>query len=131
MLYTNASFTNASEERKSITGYVSLLAGACITWKNIKQDYISLNTAESDLVAASEGVREAMWLMLLLKKLGHSSTKHIDIRHLYARDKHEAECISVTYCSTNDMIADALTKPLIQGQFEKLRLMVDVKDLEL
>ncbi|OWZ08421.1 Gag-pol Polyprotein [Phytophthora megakarya] len=115
-----------------------------------------VNTAESELVATSEGVREAMWLRLLLKWLGygqwlpthcwcyntaaisiikdpcsHSSTKHIGIRHLYVRDKHEAKCISVTYCSTNDMIADALTKPLTQGQFEKLRLMMGVKDLEL
>ncbi|POM71841.1 Hypothetical protein PHPALM_11535 [Phytophthora palmivora] len=106
-LYTDSSFANAYEERKSVTNYASLHAGACITWKSMKQDYISLNTAESEFVAASEGVREAI----------HSSTKHIGIRHLHARDKHEEKSISITYCSTNDMIADTLAKPLSQIQY--------------
>ncbi|POM57526.1 Hypothetical protein PHPALM_37946 [Phytophthora palmivora] len=42
----------------SITDYVSILAS---------QDCISLNNAESELVAASEDVQEEMWLRLLLK----------------------------------------------------------------
>jgi hypothetical protein len=51
--------------------YVAILAGACISWKGIKQDCISLNTAKSELLAASESVREAMWLRLLLNELGY------------------------------------------------------------
>ncbi|GMF17505.1 unnamed protein product [Phytophthora fragariaefolia] len=76
-LYTDASFANANEERKSTTGYVSILAGACITWKSVKQDCISVNTVESELVAASEGVREAMWLRLLLDELGYGQVQRI------------------------------------------------------
>ncbi|POM79045.1 Hypothetical protein PHPALM_3350 [Phytophthora palmivora] len=95
-LYIDASFANAYKERKSVTGYVSLLAGCCITWKSIKQDCVSLNTAESELVAASEDVTANYYQ----HKVCHSSTKHIDIRHLYARDKHEEKSISITYCST-------------------------------
>ena len=70
-LYTDARFANTNEQRKSITCYVSILASACITWKSIKQDCLSLQTEESELVAASKGIREAIWLRLLLKELGY------------------------------------------------------------
>ncbi|OWZ00617.1 Retrotransposon Tca5 Polyprotein [Phytophthora megakarya] len=72
-LYTGASFANANEDRKPITGYALILAGAYITWESVKQECISLNTAESKLGAASEGVREAMWLRLLRRELGYGS----------------------------------------------------------
>ena len=32
-----------------------------------------------------------------------------------------AGTISLTYCPTSDMLADIFTKPLVKGQFEKLR----------
>ncbi|GMG16663.1 unnamed protein product [Phytophthora fragariaefolia] len=58
-LYTDASFANANENRKSVTGYVSIMADACITWKSSRQDTVSLHTAQAELIAASEGVKES------------------------------------------------------------------------
>ncbi|GMF21327.1 unnamed protein product [Phytophthora fragariaefolia] len=156
MLYTDVSFANANENRKSVTGYVSIMADACITWKSSRQDTVSLHTAQAELIAASEGVKESEWLWYLLEELGfkqkrpivcwcdnkgaisirkdpanHASTKHINIKEQYARAVHEEGRIVVTYCSTNDMVADALTKALPQTQFEKLRSLMGVKALSL
>ena len=146
---------NANEGRNSITGYISVLADACVSWRSCKQDTISLHTAEAELVAVSEGIRESEWFWLLLKELdleqtrsvkiwcynnaaisiiknpqNHPSTKHIETRYLYARDIHEKGRINVKYCNTKDMVADASTKALPRKQFEKLRELMGLRDLK-
>ena len=42
----------------------------------------------------------------------------------YAREQVERGTITVSYVSTNDMIADLLTKALPQTKFHKLRAMM-------
>ena len=51
----------------------------------------------------------------------HSRTKHIDIRHHFIRDQVEAGNIHLTYCITQQMLADLLTKSLPMDQFRNLR----------
>ena len=153
-IYTDASFANATEKRKSVTGFVSILAGACISWKSARQDCTSLFTAQSELIAVSEGVKESEWLWVLLSELNSkqtkpiniwcdntaaisiiknpinfSSTKHIEVRYLYAREVHEKKRIDIKYCSTNNMIADALTKALPKVQFQKLRALMGIRNV--
>ena len=41
-----------------------------------------------------------------------SASKHVDISDHYARELVETGSIIISYVSTTDMIADALTKPL-------------------
>ncbi|POM77867.1 RxLR effector candidate protein [Phytophthora palmivora] len=50
----------------------------------------------------------------------HKRTKHIDIRYHFAREKVEdGQVVVLDYCSTKDMLADLMTKPIsalgIQG----------------
>lgn len=59
----------------------------------------------------------------------HSRTKHIDIKFHHVRDSVVARKISLQYCPTQDMIADALTKGLPRPQFEKLREGLGVSKL--
>ena len=59
----------------------------------------------------------------------HPMTKHIEIRYLYAREIQEAGRIQMEYCNTNEMIADALTKPLPRPKFEYFRGLMGVHDL--
>jgi hypothetical protein len=42
----------------------------------------------------------------------HSRNKHIDSQHHFIREKLENQKMCLKYCSTEDMIADLLTKPL-------------------
>ena len=153
-LYTDASFANANEERKSVTGYLTIIADACVTWKSARQECTAQHTAEAELVAVSEGVKESEWLWMLLEELGfpqdkpvvcwcdntaaisivcnptnHSSTKHIETKYLYAREVSEKNRIVVKYCNTKDMVADALTKALPESQFIKFRELMGVKDI--
>jgi len=51
----------------------------------------------------------------------HARTKHIDIRYHFVREAIKDRVIELRYCSSQNMTADILTKPLPRKQFEKLR----------
>ena len=49
----------------------------------------------------------------------HGRTKHIEIKYQFIRDLVEVGRIKLTYCASEDMVADMLTKGLPIKQFEK------------
>ena len=150
-LFTDASFGNKEENRRSVTGYLLRVAGAVISARSARQNNISLCTAESELIAASEGVRELEWVWILLEELkislknpiplwcdnmaaiasiknagNHSGTKHIEIRNLYVREVAEKKRVEVKYIKSENQTADILTKALATSQFLKLRSRLGV-----
>ena len=46
------------------------MAKACIHWRSCKQENVSISTAEAELVAVSEGIKESEWLWYLMRELG-------------------------------------------------------------
>ena len=131
-----------------------LLAGAAISWKSSKQTCVALSTAEAEYVALSAAAQEAVWLQqhssdLLNKTIRettilednqsavclaknqqvHGRTKHIEIKYHFIRDLVEAGRIKLTYCPSEDMVADMLTKGLPIKQFEKLRRLAGIDEL--
>ena len=122
-----------------------MLSGAPISWKSRKQSSVALSTAEAEYIALSSATQEVMWLRRLLSELNcapqeatvmnednqsaiamaqntvfHGRSKHIDLRHHFVREQ------VVKYCSSDQMIADMLTKGLTQVKFENLRNMAGV-----
>ena len=61
--------------------------------------------------------------------VSHSRTKHIDIRYHYVCEAVKAGSISLEYCSTEEMLADILTKPLPRPRFKKLRVTMGMDPL--
>jgi hypothetical protein len=59
----------------------------------------------------------------------HSRTKHIDIRHNFLRDHVSKGDNKIDGVSTDDQLADILTKPLDESQFCKLRNELNVIDI--
>ncbi len=57
-------------------------------------------------------------IALVKNPIGHSRTKHIDIRF---------QLINLKYCPTEEMLADLLTKPLPKVLFETLRLLLGME----
>lgn len=47
-------------------------------------------------------------------------TRHLDVRLFKARDMHLAGDIKLEWCSTEDMIADLMTKPIQGATFKRL-----------
>ena len=126
-----------TEDRRAITGYAFLIDGGAVSWSSKKQEIVSLSTTESEYVAATHGMKEALWLRNLLAEVFepladattlfsdnqsaialtrdhqfHARTKHIDVRYHFIRWVVENGTLRLVYCPTADMVADALTKAL-------------------
>jgi hypothetical protein len=52
------------------------------------------------------------------------SSRHIDIRYFWIKDRLGLENIDVVYCPTEQMLADLFTKPLQGNLFRKLKAVV-------
>ena len=101
--------------------------------------------------ALSQATQEAIWLRRLLSDIGsrseeptvifednqgaieisknakfHNRTKHIDVRFHFIREKVLSNEVKVIYLSTEEMLADVMTKGLTKRKFEKLRNMLNI-----
>ena len=50
----------------------------------------------------------------------HGRNKHIAMRFHFLRDLVNDQIVRLTYCSSNEQVADIVTKPLKLGQFERI-----------
>lgn len=68
--YTDADYAGDLDDRKSRTGYTYKLANGPISWCSQRQTCTVDSTTESEFVAHSESVKEAIWLHRLLESIG-------------------------------------------------------------
>ena len=117
-----------------------------------KQTCVALSTAEAEYIAMTSAAQESLQQLLTDLKMEtvksmvvyednqsaismannpqfHGRSKHIDIKYHFIREQVKSGKVQLSYCQSNDMIADILTKGLSTGQFEKLRLMSGVVPL--
>ena len=126
-----------NEDRKVISGYAFMINGGAVSWSTKRQELISLSTTESEYIAATYTVKEALWLRTLISQVFgidlppttlfsdnqstialtkehqyHARTKHIDICFHFIHWVIKDGKIRLIYCPTEEMVADALTKAL-------------------
>jgi hypothetical protein len=147
MIFSFIDVSFATEvDYKSRTGVVISLGGGPVYAESSKQKLNTTGSTESELVGCSDGSKNVIWLRnflieqgykilpakiyqdnkstLALIKNGRSSnrsTRHINIRYFFLKDRVESGEIELQYLPTNEMIADLLTKPLQGVQFRILR----------
>ncbi|XP_046391667.1 secreted RxLR effector protein 161-like [Ischnura elegans] len=144
--YVDADWGGDIQDRKSTSAYIFKLGNSAISCSSRKQSSVALSTTEAEYVSAASASQEGVWLRQLLHDLGEvqnepiiiyednqgcikiasnekfsARTKHIDVRHHFIRDLMKNNVIQLVYCRSEDMIADALTKPLPKIKFEELR----------
>ncbi|KAJ9524416.1 hypothetical protein QJQ45_019406 [Haematococcus lacustris] len=134
--YCDADYAKDKDTARSTTGYVFTLHGAAISWSSRLQPTVAMSTAEAEYMAASGAVKEAVWLRKLMQDLGlpgscvnimcdnqaalqllnnpmaSARSKHISVHHHFARERAARGKVMFTYCSTSEMAADVMTKPL-------------------
>lgn len=128
-----------------------MLGSGPISWCSQKQKTVALSTTESEYIAASESIKELIWLQLLFEEMFlssddipilfsdnqsaikliknpefHKRTKHIDIKYHFIREKFSNGFFELQYVPTTDQVADILTKPLARDKFERFRAMMGV-----
>ena len=144
--FVDADWGSNADDRRSYTGFIFRIAGAAVTWEARKQRTVALSSAEAEYIALSDAAKETVYLRSFLSELGclnpnskstvvycdnqgaqklmrnpvhHARTKHVDIRHHYVREVFERGELNVEYISTNEMIADILTKGLFGPNHRK------------
>jgi hypothetical protein len=60
--YSDADWAGDRETRRSTTGYVFKMAGASVSWASRLQQSVALSSTESEYMAASAAVQEAVYL---------------------------------------------------------------------
>ena len=68
-VYIDADFANSRIDKKSITCMCTFLGNNLVSWKSKKQKYVSLSSAELELIAQETGVKEALWIKNLFTEL--------------------------------------------------------------
>jgi hypothetical protein len=139
--YSDADYAGNIDDRRSTSGQIFFLGGGPVSWGSTKQRSVSTSTTEAEYVALCEACKQGQWLRGLLRELNctkfmnptlatpifsdnqaaiaiskdpiaHSRTKHIDVRYHYIRELVSSGKTVIDYIRTEDMAADALTKPL-------------------
>jgi hypothetical protein len=153
--YCDADWGGDTSDRKSTTGYCTMINGNLISWSSKKQTTVALSSTEAEYMAITEVAKEIMWLRMILEELHvkivtptiiyvdnqsaikisendteHDRTKHIDIRHYFVRDLINSGHIKLQWLPTAEQLADIFTKPLGSATYTSLRdrLMTGVRN---
>ncbi|CAM8969523.1 unnamed protein product [Rhodiola kirilowii] len=140
--YVDADFGEDRDCRKSITAFYITFGMNCISWKSQMKSIVAMSTTESEYIALSESVKEAMWLRGLLSecKLFHGSpivfsdsqsalclarnhvyherSKHIDIKYHFLRQHVESGTLKLLKVDTSQNPADMDTKIITSFKFK-------------
>ena len=60
--YVDADFAGDNDKRRSLTDFSFMLGGNLISWKSNLLSVVALSTTETEFIAVSEAVEEAIWL---------------------------------------------------------------------
>ena len=116
-----------------------------MSWKSFKQETVADSTTEAEYIAASEAVKEVVWIRKFVSELGvvpstsspvdlycdnsgaiaqaeeprsHQNFKHILWRYHLIHEIIDRGDVKICKVQTDSNIADPLTKPLPQPKHE-------------
>jgi hypothetical protein len=137
--FFDSDFAGDLHQRKSHSGSVFKLAGGVVSAVSKRQSVVAQSSTEAEYYSGAKAGQESEYLRQVLNEMGykgedaqrvelhgdnqgalalaenpefHQRTKHIATKYHYLRDRVEKGRIELFYVSTEDMVADGLTKPL-------------------
>ena len=142
--YVDASHADDLDTRRSRCGYLIYFDQSPISWKTTLQKRRALSTAEAEYRAATLATKEIVWLRRLLQEIGQPQqqptilhednaacvkmienpmvsqrNKHIELDAHFVRDHYELGSIKPVPISTQDQLADLMTKNLNRPLFQR------------
>ena len=115
--------------------------------ESTKQKVNARSSTEAELISTDDKISKIIWMKRFIESQGFEKdlnilyqdnkstiklaengknssgkrTRHFDIKYFYITDLINWKEVSIEYCSSNDMIADYHTKPLIGEKFRNMR----------
>jgi hypothetical protein len=143
--YCDADWGSNQDDRRSTSGYLIYVDGSLVLWGSKRQATVALSTMEAEYMAISAALEEIKWLKQFLQEIGETveepvicftdntaaklvsqseigskRTKHIDIRHHFIKDAVESGLLKIEWISTENQLADMMTKSLPKERFNAL-----------
>lgn len=143
--YSDADHAGDEQTGRSTTGVACLYAGGIVSWFSQRQASVAISTTEAEIVAASEGARELVWLQRVFSSMTdlnevptlkvdneaairlahnpefHKRTKHIRVRHFFVRETVQEGLVDVQKIGTANQLADLMTKAVPRPRLTTIR----------
>jgi hypothetical protein len=113
--------------------------------------FLSLSSSEAEYIDVTSTACQAVWLRRISEDMkqhkqeatiihcdnqstiamtknpmSHSCTRHIETRHHFIKELVDKGSIKMSYCGTDDQLADIFTKPIPSDKFIRFRDMLGV-----
>ena len=150
--YTDSDYAGDVDDSRSTSGYVFLMSGGAVAWSSRKKPIVTLSTTEAEYIAAATCACQAIWMKRILKEIGHKQdeemvlfcdntstiklsknvvmhrkSKHIRVRYHFLRELANEGVVKLVYCSTEEQLADIMTKPFKMASFQRIREALGIK----
>ena len=153
--YSDTSFQTDMDNFRSQSGWVFTLNGGAITWKSSKEETVADSTCELEYIAASGAAKEEIWLKNFIGDLGvvptikepmeilcdnenavalskeptdHGRSRNIDIKYHFIRHRIEEGLLVAKRVSSDENLADPLTKGLSRVKHLQHARCIGLKD---
>lgn len=151
--YCDSDWAGCLDDMKSTTGYSFSLGSSVFSWSSKKQESVAQSTAEAEYVAAAMATSQVYWLRKILGDIGmkqkeatelfcdnqsaiamsknpvfHNRTRHINIKYHFIREAIEEGEVQLTFCKSEDQVANNFTKALPKEKFFKFRELLGVME---
>jgi hypothetical protein len=153
---TDSDYAGDVNRRKSTSGSVFTFGGAAVACSSKVQTLVATSTCEAELIAASRAVKDALYFtklmtdfrgsfqpiticvdnqtaIVLIRNLAagaQNRTKNVDVCYNFARHRVAVGDVNVEGISTEEMVADVMTKqlsgPVFRGHRDKLGMCVSM-----
>jgi hypothetical protein len=153
--YMDANLGGDRHTRKSTSGMVIMMNGGPIDWNSRLQKLCAQSSAEAEIYAVTDGVKQALHIRLLCEEsgirapdipmtvwednqaciqMGHmlkgsNNAKHFELRLRFLNEHVWSRNIEFSKIDTKDQLADGFTKALARPAFELFRNQLLVSPL--
>ncbi|WVZ05061.1 hypothetical protein V8G54_018407 [Vigna mungo] len=152
--YCDANWTGCPIDRRSIIGYCVLLGGNLVSWKSKKQSVFARSSAKAEYRSMALTTCELVWIKQLLQELKfcenekmklycdnqatlhiasnlvfHERTKHKETNCHFVREKLLSKDLVTEFISSNEQLANILTKSLREPRIQFICSTLGIYDL--
>ncbi|MBW0568606.1 hypothetical protein O181_108321 [Austropuccinia psidii MF-1] len=153
--WADADYANSKRDHKSISGTIITVFGNPVSWMSKKQSIVAQSTTEGEFVSMNICSKQMRWISnLLVMNIGvkmnqpilhndtsgavtlskqanlNPNTKHIEVQYQYLRYLVTKKLLIVAQVSTNEMMADILTKPTTINKVKEFKTSIHLTERE-